>query len=73
MGRTKGKARMDMRVELLLSVAEITETNVKTTAIPKIPAREPMIKSEISLTGNPEKIPKKIRIERKIRHKKTKL
>ncbi len=64
---------MDINVELLLSVADMIETKVKTTEIPNIPANEPIVKSEISLTGKPENIPKNKRMTTKIMDKNTKL
>ena len=72
-GSTNGNARMDINVELLLSVADMIETKVKTTEIPNIPAREPTVNREKSLTGKPENTPKNKRMTTKIMDKKTKL
>lgn len=72
-GKTKGKARIDIKVALPLSEAEMTETKVKTTEIPNIPKADPMANNPKSLTGKLENNPIKNIIMRKIPHKNRKL
>ena len=61
-GKTNGNANIDIKVELLLSDADITDTKVNTMEIPKIPDMEPNTNKPTSLTGKPDKTPRNINI-----------
>lgn len=54
-GSIKGSASIDIKVACPEPEEDIIDMNVKTTEIPAIPKRDPVMNSCKSLTGNPEK------------------
>ena len=72
-GKTKGKARIDINVAFPLSETDMTETNVNTTEMPNIPKAAPAKNNPGSFTGNPENRPINKIIMKKIPHKNKKL
>ncbi len=73
MGRTRGRANIDISVAFPLSLVDITETNVKTMFIPNMPNADDVKNNVASFTGKPVNRAKKARIIRKRENKKTKL
>lgn len=72
-GKTKGNAKIDIKVALPLSDAEITDTKVNMIAIPNIPKKDPPKYNHGSLMGKPTNMTIHAKMAKNTKHKNTKL